>query len=115
MQRTRTTQQYLASNLVFLRKKAGLSQDEIVAILGIKRSTYSAYENSRAEPFLDVLLLLSAYHGFAIDVLLGINLADLSEYDFHEIKARSLVYLQSLRQLKRAQRFKKNDTEQIQA
>lgn len=92
----RTSQKYLANNLVYLRKKAGLSQDEFVAQLGIKRSTYSAHEIGKTEPFIDALIMLANYHCLTVDALLRINLAGLTEYDLYELKEKSWFYLQSL-------------------
>jgi len=41
-----------AKNLKFLRSRKGLTQAELAANLGIKRSVIGAYEEGRAEPRL---------------------------------------------------------------
>jgi transcriptional regulator with XRE-family HTH domain len=46
------------SNLKYLRKLRGWTQEEFASKLGIKRSLIGAYEEERAEPRTDVLEIL---------------------------------------------------------
>ena len=52
-----------------LRKKSGLTQEEIAAILEISKNTYSSYENN-AFPKTDCLIRLAREFGVSIDYLL---------------------------------------------
>ena len=54
---------YFSSNIKLLRKHRGRTQDDVAFALGMKRSTYSGYENEIAEPGLDALVsfLLAVY------------------------------------------------------
>ena len=41
---------YFASNIKFLRKRRGRTQDDVAFALNLKRSTLSGYENGVAQP-----------------------------------------------------------------
>ncbi|HSZ24085.1 MAG TPA: helix-turn-helix transcriptional regulator, partial [Cytophagaceae bacterium] len=49
----------ISENIKFLRKQQGLTQEQMSERLGIKRSLLGAYEEGRAEPNLNCLLLIS--------------------------------------------------------
>jgi len=84
---------YLASNLKLLRKRKGKTQSDVALALGIKRPTYSGYENGVAEPDASSLIALSQYFHIAIDTLLKIDLSTLSEYQLGELERGNDVYL----------------------
>ncbi len=60
----------LSKNLKKLRHKLGMSQERLSAIIGIKRPTYSSYEEYRAEPNIKTIIALSAFFKVTIDDLL---------------------------------------------
>jgi DNA-binding XRE family transcriptional regulator len=60
----------LSKNLKKLRHKLGISQEHLSAMIGIKRPTYSAYEEYRSEPNIKTIIALSALFGVTIDDLL---------------------------------------------
>lgn len=78
------------SNLKYLRKLRGWTQEEFASKLGIKRSLIGAYEEERAEPRTDVLEIVSEIFKVTLDELL---LHDMSE-------SRGASYLAKRRQLK---------------
>lgn len=84
---------YLASNLKLLRKRKGKTQHDVALALGIKRPTYSGYENGVAEPDTSSLIALSQYFHIAIDTLLKVDLSTLSEYQLGELERGNDVYL----------------------
>lgn len=57
---------YIGNNIVFLRKKAGLKQEEIQSTLGFKRNTWSNWENGISEPNISTLLVISNF--FKVDL-----------------------------------------------
>lgn len=61
----------LANNLQFLRRKAGLSQQELADHLSIPRTTWSGYELGKVEPNITMLQKISSYFDQPIDRLLG--------------------------------------------
>lgn len=65
----------IAKNIRYKRKEMGLTQAVFAARLGITRSALGAYEESRAEPRVEVLLLLADLFGCSIDQLLKQDLA----------------------------------------
>ncbi|MFZ2338620.1 MAG: LexA family transcriptional regulator [Bacteroidales bacterium] len=77
---------YFASNIKFLRKRKGRTQDDIAAALDLKRSTLSGYENGVAQPGIDVLVSFSGYFNMSIDTLLRIDIARLSESQLGELE-----------------------------
>ena len=72
------------TNLKFLRKKKGLTQEVLAQALGISRSKLAGYELSITPP-LEVLLLLADYFKLSLDVLGREELASFSEYKLREL------------------------------
>lgn len=54
-----------------LRKSKGLKQQELAEILGIKRNTYSDWENGKTEPSFDNLVKLADFFEVSLDWLFG--------------------------------------------
>lgn len=54
-----------------LRKRKGISQEQLSELLDVSRQSISRYENGTAQPDFDKLLLLSKYFEVSIDSLLG--------------------------------------------
>lgn len=67
---------HFASNLKRLREVRRASQDVVSNALGIKRSTYSGYENGAAEPSLSLLVDIAIYFRVTTDELLTYHLSD---------------------------------------
>jgi transcriptional regulator with XRE-family HTH domain len=61
----------LAHNLHFLRRKKGLSQQELADQLEIPRTTWSGYELGKVEPNITMLQKISTFFDQPIDRLLG--------------------------------------------
>jgi transcriptional regulator with XRE-family HTH domain len=61
----------LATNLKYLRKKKGYTQQQLADILGIKRSLVGAYEEYRAEPKYDLLTRMANLFGLSMDELIN--------------------------------------------
>lgn len=57
----------LGEKLRALRKRSGLSQEELADNLGISRQTASKWENGQAVPGLEGLVALSDFYGVPID------------------------------------------------
>ena len=72
------------TNLKFLRKKKGLTQESMAQGLGISRSKLAGYELSITPP-LEVLLLIADYFKVSLDVLAREDLASYSEYKLREL------------------------------
>lgn len=68
-----------------LRKRAGLSQEQLAQQLGITKGMVSSYETSMRMPSYPVLLKIALVFNVSTDFLLGkstndmINISDLSE------------------------------------
>lgn len=58
-------------NIKRLRKNKGLKQQELAEILGIKRNTYSDWENGKTEPSFDNLVKLADFFNVPLDWLFG--------------------------------------------
>lgn len=61
----------LSENIALLRKKAGITQDELAAFLGVTKASVSKWENEQSMP--DILLLpeIATYFDVSVDELLG--------------------------------------------
>lgn len=63
----------IANRLVQLRKKNGLSQEELAEKLGISRQAVSKWERAEASPDTDNLICLAKLYGISLDDLLLTN------------------------------------------
>lgn len=77
---------YFTSNIKFLRKRRGRTQDDVAAALNLKRSTLSGYENGIAQPGIDILISFSGYFNMSIDTMLKIDMTKLSESQLGELE-----------------------------
>src|SRR5246127_1472498 len=57
----------ISSNIKFLRKKKGLTQQQFADQIGIKRSLVGAYEEERAEPKYDLLKTIASFFDITVD------------------------------------------------
>jgi transcriptional regulator with XRE-family HTH domain len=57
----------ISSNIKFLRKKKGLTQQQFADQVGIKRSLVGAYEEERAEPKYDLLKNIASFFEITVD------------------------------------------------
>jgi transcriptional regulator with XRE-family HTH domain len=84
---------YFDSNMKLLRRRKNRTQDEVAEQLQIKRSTLSGYENRVAQPNIEALLQLSDYYHIAVDTLLKVDLAKLSETQLRQLEQGEDVFL----------------------
>jgi transcriptional regulator with XRE-family HTH domain len=84
---------YFSSNIKILRKRKRVTQDDAALSLGMKRSTYSGYENKVSQPTLDALIQMSEYYNVSADVLLKVDLSKYSEFELRQIEMGSDVFV----------------------
>jgi transcriptional regulator with XRE-family HTH domain len=84
---------HFGTNIRILRKRKSRTQGDVATALGINRSTYNNYENQIARPGVDALVAFSEYFGIAIDTLIKIDLARLSESQFSQLEKGYDVYI----------------------
>lgn len=65
------TSNIFSKRLKELRLKKGLKQQELAEILGIKRNTYSDWENGKTEPSYENLVKLADLFEVSLDWLFG--------------------------------------------
>ena len=63
----------LADNLKKLRTAKGMTQAELAAALGVKRSSYTAFETARNEPNISVVVAAANFFNVSLDYLVGRN------------------------------------------
>lgn len=78
----------IGERLFDLRKNAGLTQDELAAILNINKHSISSYEREKSEPPDAIKIEIAKYFHVSIDYLLGMT-DNPSPYD----DSRSVLYL----------------------
>lgn len=61
----------IASNLKFLRKRKGLTQQQFADALEIKRASVGAYEEDRAEPKYELLRKIARFYELTMDELVN--------------------------------------------
>jgi transcriptional regulator with XRE-family HTH domain len=84
---------YFTSNIKFLRKRRGRTQDDVAVALNLKRSTLSGYENGVAQPGIEILVSFSRYFNLSIDTLLKIDISKLSESQLGELERGYDAYI----------------------
>ena len=84
---------FFNSNIKFLRKRKGRTQDDVAFALEMKRSTLSGYENEVAKPGVDVLLTFSEYFNISIDTLLKVDLVTMPESQLIQLERGFDVYI----------------------
>ena len=76
---------YFASNIKFLRKRRGRTQDDVASALQMKRPTLSGYENG--------LVAYSGYFDISLDTMLKVDLTRLSESQLGELERGYDAYI----------------------
>lgn len=71
----------IGKNLKFLRKKKGLTQQELADELDIRRSSIGAYEECRATPKYETLENISEFFEVSIDLLVKEDISQLDPTD----------------------------------
>jgi transcriptional regulator with XRE-family HTH domain len=66
----------ISSNIKFLRKKKGLTQQQFADQVGIKRSLVGAYEEERAEPKYDLLKNIAIFFDITVDDFINETIDD---------------------------------------
>lgn len=61
--------------LLYLRRKAGLTQKEVAHILQLERSCYTYYERGRTNPSFRSLLRLAKLYGVTVEYLIDETIA----------------------------------------
>lgn len=61
----------LSTKLKQLRQDKRLRQDQVAALIGVKKSAVSLYENDMRQPSYDVLVRLADLYRVSTDYLLG--------------------------------------------
>lgn len=84
---------YFSSNIKFLRKRKGLTQDELAQVLEMKRPTLSGYENEVSQPTVQSLIAFSNYYNIAIDTLINVDLTKISEIQIKQLEMGEDVFI----------------------
>lgn len=84
---------FFSSNIKFLRKRRGMTQEDAATSLEMKRSTLSGYENNVAQPAMDSLIAFSNYFRIAIDTLIRVDLTALPESQVRQLERGNDVFI----------------------
>ncbi len=84
---------FFSSNIKFLRKRRGRTQDDVAVALDMKRSTLSGYENNIAQPGFETLISFSGYYNVAIDTLIKVDLTRLPESQMRQLERGYDVFI----------------------
>jgi transcriptional regulator with XRE-family HTH domain len=84
---------YFATNIKFLRKRRGRTQDDVASALQMKRPTLSGYENGVAQPGIEALVAFSGYYNISLDTMLKIDLTQLSGSQLGELERGYDAYI----------------------
>ena len=81
MQINKTDNPTFNRNILILRKKKNLSQDDFAKELGVKRSTISGYETGLSTPDVSTLLKIAKYFDVSLDFLVYGKYSDMLRGD----------------------------------
>ena len=56
-----------------LREDADLTQDQLVKILGMHKTTYTNYEQGKREPPFELIIRLAEFYNVSIDYIAGVT------------------------------------------
>ena len=65
---------HLAENMVKLRRKRGVTQEELADFIGVTKASVSKWENGQSMPDIILLPQLANYYDVTVDELLGYEL-----------------------------------------
>ncbi|WP_045495622.1 XRE family transcriptional regulator [Chryseobacterium sp. StRB126] len=80
-----------SDNIVFLRGKKNMTQQELADLLILTRSRYVAYEYGRTEPPIEILLRISKFYNISIDLLLTVDVRKFSIDELMELPENRIV------------------------
>ncbi len=69
---------FFGQNIRFLRNRAQLSQTAFAEIFNLKRAAVGAYEEERAEPKVEVFVMIARHFGIPVEDLICANLQEKS-------------------------------------
>lgn len=69
----------IATNLRFLRKQKGLTQEGLAENIEVTRSVIGAYEEGRAEPKISTMQRMANFFGITLDQLINDDLSGIAE------------------------------------
>lgn len=82
-----------------IRKKNGLTQNDVAKFLGISSRTYANYENEFTQPDINLLIKLSDFYNVSVDYLIGNELYNKPAGEFYQLteKQKELIpYIKNL-------------------
>jgi len=56
-----------------LREDADLTQDQLVKLLGMHKTTYTNYEQGKREPPFELIIRLAVFYNVSIDYIAGLT------------------------------------------
>ncbi len=68
----------IKSNIRFLRKQKGLTQEGLANSINVTRSVIGAYEEGRAEPKIRTMQAMAKFFGITLDQLISVDLAEVA-------------------------------------
>ena len=74
-------------NLKLLRKRKGMTQQEVATAIDINRSSLAGYE-ATIQPDLSLLIKFSEFFNISIDTMVKEDLSKLSEYQLREMETK---------------------------
>ena len=76
----------IGERLYELRKDAGLTQDDLAAILNINKHSISSYERDKSEPPDAIKIAIAKYFNVSVDYLLGLSNSPTAEKTVQTIR-----------------------------
>ena len=84
---------YFNTNIRLLRDRKKRTQSDIAVSLNMKRTTVNALGHAISQPTVSQLVAFSKFFGIAIDTLINVDLAKLSESQFTDLQNGFDVYI----------------------
>ncbi|WP_298369206.1 helix-turn-helix domain-containing protein [uncultured Lutibacter sp.] len=83
---------FISKNIKHIRVLKGLTQEQLAQELDVSRSRISSYEEHRAVPPIEFLIILSDYFNISIDILVKNDLSSATDASFLKVGEKRLLF-----------------------
>ena len=96
----------ISNNIVYYRKKIGLTQSQLAERLGVKTTTVSTWERGASSPDIETLYDICKIFGVSLDEMYGVNTEKGFSQTDHPYDRLITVYTRSRKSLSQEEKMR---------
>ena len=96
----------ISNNIVYYRKKIGLTQSQLAERLGVKTTTVSTWERGASSPDIETLYDICKIFGVSLDEMYGVNTETGFAQTVHSYDRLITVYTRSRKNLSQEEKMR---------